>query len=58
MQCNTQEQIAEIVGVTQQTASNYITKFTKSADFGQIGKDFIPQLYNIWSFAKNNKAFT
>lgn len=54
MQCYTQEKIAEIVGVTHQTASNYITKFAKSSDFGQICKDFTPQLYNIWNFARNN----
>lgn len=54
LKCYTQEKITEITGVPQQTVSDTIKKFTEKSKNGQIGKDFQPQIYNIWNFAKNN----
>jgi DNA modification methylase len=49
---NTQESIAEELGVTQQTVSNILTK--NSTDV-KISKDFKPYLYNIWNLHKAEK---
>lgn len=59
MQCNTQEQIADIVlgdATKRTTITTIIDKYVKNGKIANsdIPKDFIPQLYNIWSFAKNN----
>ena len=37
-----------------QSISNVIDSFSKNGEIAKITKDFKPQLFNIWSFAKNN----
>jgi len=52
LQCWTQERIAEVVGESQKTVSNVLDGFSKNGNIAEITKDFKPQLYNIWNFAK------
>ena len=54
LQCCTQEEISEKFDISQKTVSNRIDILSKSAIDSKITKDFTPQLYNIWNFAKNN----
>lgn len=52
MRCETQERIAEQVGVPQQTVADWIANFTEidtEADSG-IFRDFEPELYTVWNF--------
>jgi ParB-like chromosome segregation protein Spo0J len=54
----TQKEVADKVGVTQQTISNRIdenTKYCNSAEFGK-SLNFTPFLYNIWNTSKENKT--
>jgi transcriptional regulator with XRE-family HTH domain len=46
---NTQENIAEELGVTRQTISNILSKNSTN---GKYGQDFQPYLYNIWNLHK------
>jgi hypothetical protein len=52
MQCYTQEQIAELVGIDHATTSRITNKFMQNGKSAKITKDFTPQLYNIWEFCK------
>jgi transcriptional regulator with XRE-family HTH domain len=60
--CHTQEEIAERVGVTHQTVSNWITEyFAKSSDNEVFAKfqdsDFQRPIYNVWKIQdKSNKV--
>lgn len=54
LQCYTQEEIAKKCNISQQTVSNRISNLTKNVEKYKISKDFTPQLYNIWNFARNN----
>ena len=49
LQCYTQEQIAEVVGVPQQTIARKIVDFTQNGHLSEMGKTFTPLLYNIWN---------
>ena len=53
LQCYTQEEIADMVGVTQQTIDNWVEDFTKTLDAKEFVKfhfndGFEPPIYNIW----------
>lgn len=48
----TQEMIAEMFGVTQQTVAN----ITKIGQTSEICKDFTPPIYNIWNLRKQDNA--
>jgi len=52
---NTQEKVAEILKIAQQTVSDVIASNTDSAHMLKIGKDFEPKLYNIWNMPKADK---
>ena len=52
LQCWTQQAIAEEIGESQKTVSNVLDGFSKNGKPAEITKDFKPQLYNIWNFAK------
>lgn len=54
MRCETQEAIAEAVGVPQQTVTRWIADFTQNDADGDSGifRDFAPELYALWSFGK------
>jgi DNA modification methylase len=54
LQCRTQEEIAERFDISQKTVSNRIDILSKSAIDSKITKDFTPQIYNVWNFARNN----
>lgn len=58
MACYTQSEISESAGVTQQTVSNKIDKFTNSVPGNQLCKfaenDWKPPLFNIWNFSKKS----
>lgn len=55
LQCCTQQHIAEKLIMPKQTVSDVIDKLkSESGHLAQTGQNFKPQLYNIWSFAKNN----
>lgn len=58
LQCNTQEQIAEMLDITHKTVSNVLASFGKNSEIGKITKmsDFEPKLYNIWNYAKQNQC--
>ena len=49
---NTQESIAEELGITQKTISNILSKISTDEKFT---KDFEPYLYNIWNLQKAEK---
>ena len=49
---NTQESIAEELGVSQKSISDILSK--NSTD-GKFTKDFSPYLYNIWNLHKAEK---
>ncbi len=51
LQCHTQEKIAELIGLSQDTISKREKTFTENKTSLVFGKDFKPELYNIWSFA-------
>lgn len=54
MRCETQERIAEQVGVPRQTVADWIANFAEidpEADSG-IFRDFEPELYTVWNFGK------
>lgn len=48
---NTQESIAEIMGIEQKTVSNVISK---NGQLSEFTKDFKPLLYNIWNTQKQD----
>lgn len=59
LQCWTQERIAEEIGdITHQGISKIIDGFATNGNIAESCKDFKPQLYNIWNFAKiTNESF-
>lgn len=58
--CYTQEEIAQTVGMEQKTISNKIADFSKNRQMSDITifRNFEPQLYSIWNFAKQNNTST
>ena len=50
LKCWTQEQIAEDVGIPQQTITDVLKQITENGKIAEIGKmvNFSPYLYNIW----------
>lgn len=50
---NTQERIAKLLNVPQQTVSDILTK---NGQLSESGKDFKPYLYNIWNLQKQDNA--
>jgi hypothetical protein len=50
LSCATQEQIAEAVGVAQQTVKDWTDGFTESPDDGLsvFPPGFEPPIYNVW----------
>jgi len=53
MACHTQEEIAEVVGIHQDTVSDWVAKFTENLNSKESVKfnfqdDFEPPVYNIW----------
>lgn len=54
MACYTQQEIADKIGIEQQTVSNKIVDFTKSDHVSEksIFSNFKPELYTIWNFQK------
>jgi len=54
MQCYTQEEIAKSTGLDQATISRKTKDFMQDVENYKLHKDFTPQLYNIWNFARNN----
>jgi len=54
LSCHTQEEIAQAVGVAQQTVSDRIADFTKNDGNSDIGNfsNFSPELYSVWNFGK------
>ncbi len=57
MRCETQERIAEQVGVPQRTVADWIASFSEngSEDDSAIFRDFEPELYTVWNFGKATK---
>ena len=49
LQCWTQTRIAEEIGISVQPVKDILAKLPKNPE---LTKDFKPQLYNIWNFAK------
>lgn len=56
LQCYTQEQIAEIVGVPRRTITDKIESFGNNGQMSEIAKTFTPLLYNIWNMQKQDNA--
>ena len=52
LQCKTQQDIADAMGVSQDTVKEILKKFKENAHLSEIVKDFKPELYNIWNRAK------
>ena len=48
------DDIAKQLEVDKSTVSRIIEKYSKNGNFAESTKNFVPQLYNIWNFAKNN----
>jgi DNA modification methylase len=51
---NTQEAIADVVGLSQRQVSEIIDRSIDQ--WGEISKDFTPPLYNIWNLQKQDAA--
>jgi len=56
LQCYTQEQIAEIVGVDRSAITRKIENFVQNGSFVEMHKTFQPLLYNIWNLQKQDNA--
>ena len=60
--CYSQEEIAEVVGVSHTTVSRAIESFVQNGQLSKMHKtfdtdpDFTPPLYNVWTFAKKSNA--
>jgi DNA-binding XRE family transcriptional regulator len=60
--CETQEAIADAVGVSESTVENWIKDFPKSLNAKELGKfifqdDFQIPIYNVWKLqTKTNKV--
>jgi DNA-binding MarR family transcriptional regulator len=54
MRCYTQQEIADAVGMEQNTISNKIADFSKNGQVSDITnfRNFEPPIYTIWNFAK------
>ena len=53
---NTQERIAEVVGVTQKAVSNIVENLSKNGTNADFTKTFTPSLYTVWNLAKQQTA--
>lgn len=54
--CYTQEQIAEIVGMSRTAVTAKIENFVKNDKYGDFDKTFTPLLYNIWNLQKQDNV--
>jgi DNA modification methylase len=54
LRCHTQEEIAEEVGLSREAVNDQIAEFGKNGNLSDstIFRDFEPELYSIWNFAK------
>jgi hypothetical protein len=49
LEWNTQEDVAEMVGISQQGIDKILKKFTTDSQMRKSSKDFSPLLYSIWN---------
>jgi len=51
---NTQQSIAEAVGIPQRTVADIITRFSENGQMSESAKNFKPFLYNLWKQDKQD----
>jgi len=54
--CYTQEQIAEVVGLTRETISAKIKNMTENGHLSETSHNFQALLYNIWNPSRSGRV--